>query len=57
MGLGSVQVQAYILQGVVCAHSNSYNQTVYKWSVHMAMENNKGRRTIGWPREDNRMFI
>ena len=47
---------AYILWGVVRAHGNSYNQTMYKWSVHMVMENNKvkkqwgcQRRTIGCP--------
>ena len=57
MELGSVQVQAYILQGMVRAHGNSYDQTMYKWSVCTATENNKGTRTIGLPREDNRMSI
>ena len=57
MGLCSVQVPAYILWWVVHAHGDGYNQTVYKWSVHMATENNKGRRTIGLPRENNGMSI
>ena len=57
MGLGSVQVQAYILQGVVCAHGDGCNQTMYKWSVRTATENNKGTRTIGLPGEDNRMSV
>ena len=48
---------AYILWRVVCAHSDSYNQTVYKWFVHTAMENNKGKRTMGLPRENNRMSV
>ena len=42
MGLGSVQVLAYILQGVVRAHGDGYN---------------KGKRTMGLPRENNRMSI
>ena len=57
MGLGSVQVPAYILWWVVRAHGNGYNQTVYKWSVRTATENNKGGRTIGLPWENNRMSI
>ena len=57
MGLGSVQVHAYILQEVVRAHGDGYNQTVYKWSVRTATENNKGKRTIGLPRENNRMSV
>ena len=57
MGLGSVQVQTYILQGVVRAHGDGCNQTMYKWSVRTATENNKGKRTIGLPREDNRMSV
>ena len=57
MGLGSVQVQTYILQRVVRAHGDSYNQTMYKWSVRTATENNKGTSTIGLPRENNRMSI
>ena len=57
MGLGSVQVQTYILQEVVRAHGDGYDQTMYKWSVRTATENNKGKRTIGLPREDNRMSI
>ena len=57
MGLGSVQVPAYILWRVVRAHGDGYNQTVYKWSVRMTTENNKGRRTIGLPREDNKMSV
>ena len=48
MGLGSVQVQAYILQGMVHAHDDGYDQTMYKWSVRTATENNKGKRTIGF---------
>ena len=55
MGLGSVQVQTYILQEVVRAHGDGYDQTMYKWSVRTATENNKGMRTIGLPREDNRI--
>ena len=51
MGLGSVQVLAYILQEVVHAHGNG------KWSVCTATGNNKGRRTIGLPREDNRVSV
>ena len=43
MGLGSVQVPAYILWWVVRAHGNGYNKTVYKWSVRTATENNKGK--------------
>ena len=42
---------------MVCAHGNSYNQTMYKWSVHTAMENNKAMRIIGLPRENNWMSI
>ena len=57
MGLGSVQVLAYILQRVVRAHGDGYNQTMYKWSVRTATENNKGTRTIGLPGEDNRMSV
>ena len=57
MGLGSVQVLAYILQRVVRAHGDGYNQTMYKWSVRTATENNKGKRTIGLPRENNRMSV
>ena len=57
MGLGSVQVQTYILQEVVRAHDDGYDQTMYKWSVRTATENNKGTRTIGLPGEDNRMFV
>ena len=41
---------------MVHVHSNSYGQTMYKWSVCTATENNKDRRTIGLPRE-NRMSI
>ena len=44
MGLGSVQVPAYILWWVVRAHGNGYDQTVYKWSVRTATENNKGKK-------------
>ena len=57
MGLGSVQVQTYILQEVVRAHGDGYDQTMYKWSVRTVTENNKGKRTIGLPREDNRMSV
>ena len=57
MGLGSVQVPAYILWRVVRAHGDGYNQTVYKWSMRTATENNKGKRTMGLPRENNRMSI
>ena len=57
MGLGSVQVQAYILQGVVHVHGNSYDKTVYKWSVRTVTENNKSTRIIGLPGEDNRMSV
>ena len=57
MGLGNVQVQTYILQEVVRAHGDGYDQTMYKWSVRTATENNKGKRTIGLPREDNRMSV
>ena len=57
MGLGSVQVQTYILQRVVRAHGDGCNQTMYKWSVRTATENNKGTRTIGLPGEDNRMSV
>ena len=41
MGLGSVQVQTYILQEVVRAHGDGYDQTMYKWSVRTATENNR----------------
>ena len=41
MGLGSVQVPAYILWWVVRAHGDGYDQTVYKWSVRTATENDK----------------
>ena len=58
MGLGSVQVPAYILWWVVHAHGDSYDQTVYKGSVRTATENNKVKeqwgcqgRTIGCPYE------
>ena len=37
---------------MVRAHGDSYDQTMYKWSVRAATENNKGKRTIGLPRED-----
>ena len=57
MGLGSVQVQTYILQEVVRAHGDGYDQTMYKWSMRTATENNKGKRTIGLPRENNRMSV
>ena len=57
MGLGSVQVPAYILWWVVRAHGDGYYQTVYKWSVRTATENNKGTRTIGLSGEDNRMSV
>ena len=57
MGLGSIQVPAYILWWVVCAHGNGYDQTVYKWSVRTATENNKVKRTMGLPRENNRMSV
>ena len=57
MGLGSIQVETYILQRVVRAHGDGYNQTMYKWSVRTATENNKGTSTIGLPRENNRMSI
>ena len=57
MGLGSVQEPAYILWWMVRAHGDGYNQTVYKWSVRTATENNKGTRTIGLPGEDNRMSV
>ena len=56
MGLGSVQVQTYILQRVVRAHGDGHDQTMYKWSVRTATENNKVKeqwgyqgRTIGCP--------
>ena len=55
MGLGSIQVPAYILWWVVRAHGDGYDQTMYKWFVRTATENNKGMRTIGLPREDNRI--
>ena len=42
---------------MVHAHGNGYDQTMYKWSMHTATENNKGRRTIGLPRENNRMSV
>ena len=42
---------------MVRAHGNGYSQTMYKWSMRMAMANNKGKRTIGLSREDNRMSI
>ena len=57
MGLGGVQVPAYILWWVVRAHGNGYDQIVYKWSVRTATENNKGKRTIGLPRENNKVSI
>ena len=57
MGLGSVQVHAYILQEVVRAHGDGCNQTMYKWSMRMATENNKGTETIGSPGEDNRLSV
>ena len=57
MGLGSIQEPAYILWRVVRAHGDGYSQTVYKWSVRTATENNKGTRTIGLPGEDNRMSV
>ena len=57
MGLGSVQEPAYILWWMVRAHGDGYNQTVYKWSVRTATENNKGTRTIGLPGEDNRLSV
>ena len=40
---------------MVRAHGDGYDQTMYKWSVRTATENNKGMRTIGLPREDNRI--
>ena len=42
---------------MVRAHSDGYGQTMYKWSVRMAMANNKSKRTIGLPREDNSLSI
>ena len=57
MGLGSVQEPAYILWWMVRAHGDGYDKTVYKWSVRTATENNKGTRTIGLPREDNRLSV
>ena len=57
MGLGSVQVPVYILWWVVCAHGDGYYQTVDKWVVRTATENNKGMRIIQLPRESNRMSI
>ena len=57
MGLDSIQVQVYILQGVVHMHSNGHNQIVYKWYMCTVTENNKDKGTIGLPGENNRMFI
>ena len=42
---------------MVRAHSDGYGQTMYKGSVRMATENNKDRRTIGLPRENNKMSV
>ena len=42
---------------MVRAHSDGYDQTMHKWSVRTATENNKGKRTIGLPRENNRMSV
>ena len=42
---------------MVRAHGDGYDQTMYKWSVRTAMENNKGKRTIGLPRKNNRMSV
>ena len=42
---------------MVHAHGHGYDQTMYKWSVRTATENKKGKRTIGLPRENNRMSI
>ena len=48
---------AYILWRVVRVHGDGYNQTVYKWSVRTVTENNKDKRTIGLPRENNRVSV
>ena len=42
---------------MVRAHGDGYGQTMYKWSVRTATENNKGTSTIGLPRENNRMSV
>ena len=42
---------------MVRAHDDGCDQAMYKWSVCMATENSKGRRTIGLPRENNRMSV
>ena len=38
-------------------HGDGCNQTVYKWSVRTATENNKGKRTMELPRENNRVSV
>ena len=42
---------------MVRAHGDSYSQTVYKWSVRTATENNNGARIMGLLGEDNRVSV
>ena len=42
---------------MVRAHGDGYDQTMHKWSMRTATENNKGKRTIELPTENNRMSV